>query len=112
MSVDNQRLKNAAVRWAREHRAEDLAELEAAAKEYAKAVYNETKPQYRGGGHDTIRFGRAKGTPLVEASTAELRWLVGAVERSIGDPEKERFLSDNQAYLGAINAELAQRGEE
>lgn len=56
-----------------------------------------------------VPFGRAKGKPLSAVAPKDLEWVLGAVERSISDPGKERFLEANQALRDALVAELSRR---
>jgi hypothetical protein len=56
-----------------------------------------------------VRFGREKGKLLSEASDETLEWLEGAVARSVGDPSKDRWRSDNETYLLDVRSELARR---
>ena len=62
-----------------------------------------------GAGASVVRFGRSKGKTLAECETDDLRWLAGALQRSIDDAAKARFLDANCADLDAVNAELAER---
>jgi len=55
-------------------------------------------------GGDVVRFGRDKGTPL--GLVRDLTWYRNAIATSIADPAKERFRSDNEAHLAAIDAAM------
>jgi hypothetical protein len=54
-------------------------------------------------------FGRSKGIPVHAATKGDIEWTMGALERSISDPAKSRFLEANQALLDVLRAELARR---
>lgn len=56
-----------------------------------------------------IPFGRSKGKPINEASTRDLEWVLGALEKSIDDPAKARWRDSNQATADAIRDELEGR---
>lgn len=56
-----------------------------------------------------VRFGRSKGKRISECDTADLQWLAGAMQRSIDDPEKQRFAEQNRSDLAAILAQLNTR---
>ena len=56
-----------------------------------------------------LPFGRAKGKTLSKAGKGDLEWVLGALEGSINDPAKARFLDANQALAEAVRAELARR---
>ena len=67
---------------------------------------------YKGGrANDAFRvpFGRSKGKMLSECDDRDLAWLANAVGENIRDPERERFRSQNEKMLAAINAEIAHR---
>lgn len=63
----------------------------------------------RGAQPFVVKFGRSKGKTLAECGTDDLRWLAGALQRSIDDASKARFLDANCADLDAVNAELETR---
>ena len=56
-----------------------------------------------------MRFGRAKGTRLVDADVDGLEWYASALSRSIDDPEKTRYREANQQHLDEVRAELSRR---
>jgi hypothetical protein len=56
-----------------------------------------------------VPFGRSKGTPIEEADTKDLQWLLNAVSESVDDPSKERWREKNVALRDAIKAELEMR---
>jgi hypothetical protein len=56
-----------------------------------------------------VPFGRSKGTPIEEADTKDLQWLLNAVSESVDDPSKERWREKNVALRDAIQAELETR---
>lgn len=57
----------------------------------------------------TLPFGRSKGKPLHAASKGDLEWMLGVLEESIANPEKERWREKNAELLEAVRAELARR---
>ena len=57
----------------------------------------------------TVRFGRNAGQAVENIATDDLRWYEGAVEKSIDDPNRQRFRRDNETLLAAIRQELARR---
>lgn len=56
-----------------------------------------------------IPFGRARGKKLAEASEADLKWLRERMVASVADPEKAKYKADNEAWITAIDADLARR---
>lgn len=56
-------------------------------------------------------FGRNKGKPLHSLSVDDLRWYESALQRSIDDPDKQRFADANGRALEDVRAELRKRGE-
>jgi hypothetical protein len=56
-----------------------------------------------------VPFGKDKGKPLPAVSKNSLEWLMGAVEHSIGNPDKARFIESNQQMLEALKKEYAGR---
>lgn len=56
-----------------------------------------------------IPFGRNKGKPLSAVPLSDLEWTLGAVEKSIADPDKARFLEANEALRDALRAEISRR---
>jgi hypothetical protein len=58
----------------------------------------------------TIPYGRAKDTPLSEASTEEINFIAkGMLKKEQEDPN-HRFAADNKKWLTAARAELDKRG--
>jgi len=57
----------------------------------------------------TMKFGKAKGKPIEEASDNDLQWYTETVEKSIDDPGKSRFREQNERELAILRAELAHR---
>lgn len=53
-----------------------------------------------------FRFGNKKGAPLSGASQRDLEWYRDALEQSIADPQKARWLKSNQAELDAVETAL------
>ncbi|MCX6951316.1 MAG: hypothetical protein NTV51_03905 [Verrucomicrobia bacterium] len=97
-------------RAAQGYRSDDKAsanELSEAAKAWAAARPAAPRPAAPSG--LTIPFGRSKGKPLSEADDKDLRWVAGAVRKSLDDPAKERWRAKNAELLAAIDAELAGR---
>ena len=60
------------------------------------------------GGH-VLPFGRSKGLPITKATPADLQWVLGALQKSIDDPEKARWRESNEALAEAIRSELEAR---
>lgn len=56
-----------------------------------------------------VRFGRDKGTPLVEVE--DLTWYRNALLSSIADPSKDRYRSKNERDLADVDAELDRRAK-
>lgn len=56
-----------------------------------------------------VPFGKDKGKPLAAVSKNSLEWLMGAIEHSIANPDKARFIESNQAMLEALKKEYAGR---
>ena len=85
------------------------AALSAAAKQWglANGQREPAPPRAEGESEVLVPFGWDKGKPL--SAVADLTWLRRAVESSVNDPEKERWRSQNQALLDAIQAEEARR---
>lgn len=54
-------------------------------------------------------FGRNKGQPISGTETKDLEWYAGALRKSIDDPSKERWVTENQSLLDAITDELERR---
>ena len=88
-------------------RAQALSE---AAKAWAAAA-REGAPQRATttGDGPCLPFGRSKGLPITKATTADLKWVLGALQKSIDDPEKARWRDSNEALAEAIRNELEAR---
>lgn len=56
-----------------------------------------------------VRFGKQKDKPITEISDENLDWYMGAIKKSIDDPEKARFRADNEADYQATLAEMERR---
>lgn len=56
-----------------------------------------------------VPFGKDKGKPLAAVNKTGLEWLIGAVDASISNPDKARFIEANQRMLDALKKELASR---
>lgn len=54
-------------------------------------------------------FGRAKGQPIAGADEKDLKFYIGAAEKSLADASKERFHAKERAALAAYRAELMSR---
>lgn len=67
------------------------------------------QPPREGSGDAVIRFGNAKDVPIRQAEDRDLRWYATALERSINDPDKDRYKQQNQRDLDAVRAEIARR---
>jgi hypothetical protein len=91
-------------------KARDTA-LSAAAKEWARASgWREPRAETTTGGDvPVLPFGRAKGTPITEATVKDLEWTAGALGRSIDDETKARWREDNVRLRDAIMAEVERR---
>lgn len=55
-----------------------------------------------------VRFGRDKGKPIADVD--DLSWYRAALQTSVEDPSKARFLEQNRAHLEEVDAELRARG--
>jgi hypothetical protein len=88
-------------------RAQSLSE---AAKAWASAS-REGAPQRAAttGDGPVIPFGRSKGLPITKADAKDLQWVLGALQKSIDDPEKARWRDSNEALAEAIRSELEAR---
>jgi len=60
-------------------------------------------------GGPVVPFGRSKGTPITKANERDLQWVLGALQKSIDDPEKARWRESNEALAEAIRSELEAR---
>ena len=90
-------------------RGQALAE---AACEWAKAKgYREPRAASEESSSDAVLpgFGRQKGQPISGAESRDLEWYRQALQKSIDDPSKARWIEQNQTVLDAIEAELARR---
>lgn len=56
-----------------------------------------------------LPFGRAKGKKLSEAEESDLKWLRERMVASVADPEKAKYKADNEAWVKAIDEEVARR---
>lgn len=63
-----------------------------------------------GTGGPKARFGKCRGMALSLISAHELDWYSTALQRSIDDPTKDRFLQSNAAELSEVLSEKARRG--
>ncbi len=59
-----------------------------------------------------MRFGRAKGLCLFEASDADLSWYADALAAMVADPRRARYRADNEQHLQEVQAEILRRSEE
>lgn len=82
-----------------------------AAQMYAKAFWTVRAPPKpeRQQSAVVIPFGRSKGKSISECDAKDLQWVLGAVEKSIDDPAKERFRAKNSELAEAIRGELEGR---
>lgn len=55
-----------------------------------------------------VRFGRDKGKPIADVD--DLSWYRAALQTSVEDPSKARFLEQNRAHLEEVDTELRARG--
>jgi hypothetical protein len=85
--------------------------LSDAALAYAAARGGGAKPQRAATGDDgpRIPFGRSKNLPIAKADAKDLQWVLGALQKSIDDPEKARWRESNEALAEAIRSELEAR---
>jgi hypothetical protein len=56
-----------------------------------------------------VPFGRTKGTPISEAETKDLNYIVGRLKEGLDDPNNSRWREKNSELLAAIEAELETR---
>lgn len=93
--------------------AEKLRALCAAASEYhttrMAAASGATAQKNQPKDDPIAPFGRSKGKPLSVIPRSDLEWLAGALEESIANPEKSRWVEANQLQLEVVKAELARR---
>jgi len=78
----------------------------------AAPAYRASAPSAGGGDAGGVVFppyGRAKGQPVVGASTQDLEFYAGGCRRSLGDPAKSRWHDKERALLAVIEAELARQ---
>jgi len=90
----------------------ESAMLSDAAKAWGRANLEDPGARARpgvSGGEVLVPFGRSKGQPLSSCSERDLEWLESAVQRSIDDPAKSKYLSSNTALLNEIQTELHRR---
>jgi hypothetical protein len=89
-------------------RAQALSE---AAKAWASAAREGAPQRATTTGDDgpQIPFGKSKGTPITKADERDLKWVLGALQKSIDDPEKARWRESNEALAEAIRSELETR---
>lgn len=62
-----------------------------------------------GGGANEIRFGNAKGKVIEQLTDQDLKWYRDAFARDLQNPEKEKYKSNNERMLKAIEAEIGKR---
>jgi hypothetical protein len=62
-----------------------------------------------GGSEPTIRWGNCKGQKVSELSDKDLAYYVGAEEKSLADPAKEKYRKSTQAMLDALRGEQDRR---
>lgn len=81
-----------------------------AASAYAKERQAHFKPQQNAeAAKFVIPFGRTRGTPIGEAETKDLEYIVGALRETLDEPEKARFRAKNEELIAAIERELGTR---
>lgn len=56
-----------------------------------------------------IPFGRSKGTPIGEASKADLEWVLPKMREKLDDPAKQRYRAQDEKLIAAIERELGTR---
>jgi hypothetical protein len=56
-----------------------------------------------------MSWGNAKGTKVQELADKDLAFYLGAYERDLADPAKERFKKNNERMLAALRAEKERR---
>lgn len=56
-----------------------------------------------------VPFGKNKGKPISELTEQSLAWYRNAALEELADPSKEKFRPRTEAWLAAIEAELAKR---
>lgn len=115
-----ERAKAALASWGAPTEAVDLKEMEAAGAEAlggkppaivdVPSGMSEEEAQEIAA-DESIRFpyGSDKGKPLREVNEGSLSFAVEALTKSIADPSKGRYRSDNETLLAAVKRELARR---
>ena len=58
-----------------------------------------------------MRFGRAKGLCLFEASDADLAWYLDQMVASLNNPSKARYRADNERHMEEVRDEIERRAE-
>jgi hypothetical protein len=56
-----------------------------------------------------IPFGRTRGTPIAEATTKDLNFVLERLKEGLDDPARAKFRADNETLIAAIERELETR---
>jgi hypothetical protein len=62
-----------------------------------------------GDGGDIVPFGKNKGTPIGKLDDKQLAWYIGAAEKAVADPTKEKWRAKEQRWLDALLGEQSRR---
>jgi hypothetical protein len=94
-----------------ETRTSAAAALSEAAKEWARASgWREPRAEAPAGGEVlTFGFGSGRGQPPSAVDTKSLRWYAKVLAENVANVEKARWVTQNQALLDAVEAELEGR---
>lgn len=85
-------------------------ELCDAASAYAKERAAHFKQQQNQEASElVVPFGRTKGTPIAEAETRDLNWVLGRLQENLDQPGHERYRAKNVELIAAIERELGTR---
>lgn len=85
-------------------------ELCDAASAYDKERRAHFKPQqHQEASKLVVPFGRTKNTPIGEAKTEDLEWVLARLKEKLEDPERARFRADNEKLIAGIERELGTR---
>lgn len=56
-----------------------------------------------------VPFGRTKGTPIGEAETKDLQWVLGKLKENLDAPAAQRYRAKNEELIAGIERELGTR---
>lgn len=77
----------------------------------ATITRREHAPSSAPAGDVALKFGRGKDKNLSEVSDDDVKWYIGAWERDLGDPAKEKFHASSRKNIAAAQAILAARAK-